>query len=47
MADNREDKSERPIIIKRVKKYSHGAHGGVWKIIVKTESGVFHLGCDM
>ncbi|MBR7158526.1 MAG: flagellar motor protein MotB [Alphaproteobacteria bacterium] len=32
MADNREDKSERPIIIKRVKKYSHGAHGGVWKI---------------
>ncbi len=33
MAESKEEKqSERPIIIKRVKKYSHGAHGGVWKI---------------
>ena len=34
MADKKkEDKAvERPIIIKRVKKYSHGGHGGVWKI---------------
>ncbi|HCA26742.1 MAG TPA: motility protein MotB, partial [Betaproteobacteria bacterium] len=26
------DDSQRPIIIKRVKKGGHGAHGGAWKI---------------
>jgi len=26
------DDSQRPIIVKRIKKSAHGAHGGAWKI---------------